>query len=179
MCTFLLQNGALWDICQMHCGICGIGLLKHLSFCDHHYCCGKRWPLGYLQTQWCIGYCMFTGPVCEQLTHCPLGDGSGNFKFTNFQTHIKDRYIEHCLRNYPQVNATGPVWWLVNIVLVNSNKLLPIPMLTQIYVGIWPPQGRTELTEHSIWWFFGQISSTLFSRAFKAGLRNRCSKVTI
>ena len=27
MCTFLLQNGALWDICLMHCGICTIGLL--------------------------------------------------------------------------------------------------------------------------------------------------------
>ena len=24
VCTFLLQNGALWDICPMHCGICGI-----------------------------------------------------------------------------------------------------------------------------------------------------------
>ena len=22
MCTFLLQSGALWDICLMHCGIC-------------------------------------------------------------------------------------------------------------------------------------------------------------
>ena len=22
VCTFLLQNGALWDICLMHCGIC-------------------------------------------------------------------------------------------------------------------------------------------------------------
>ena len=27
MCTFLLQNGALWDICVMHCGICEKGLL--------------------------------------------------------------------------------------------------------------------------------------------------------
>ena len=27
MCTFLLQNGALWDVCLMHCGICEIGLL--------------------------------------------------------------------------------------------------------------------------------------------------------
>ena len=35
MCTFLLQNGALWygalwDICQMHCGIFEIGLLDLL-----------------------------------------------------------------------------------------------------------------------------------------------------
>ena len=26
MCTFLLQNGALWDICLIHCGISSIGL---------------------------------------------------------------------------------------------------------------------------------------------------------
>ena len=25
--TFLLQNGTLWDICLMHCGICEMGLL--------------------------------------------------------------------------------------------------------------------------------------------------------
>ena len=25
MCTFLLQNDALWDICLMHCGICEMG----------------------------------------------------------------------------------------------------------------------------------------------------------
>ena len=29
MCTFLLQNGALWDICPMHCGICEMGLWLH------------------------------------------------------------------------------------------------------------------------------------------------------
>ena len=26
VCTFLLQNGALWDVCQMHCGICEMSL---------------------------------------------------------------------------------------------------------------------------------------------------------
>ena len=26
-CTFLLRNGALWDICLMHCGICEIPLV--------------------------------------------------------------------------------------------------------------------------------------------------------
>ena len=26
MRTFLLQSGALWDICLMHCGICEMGL---------------------------------------------------------------------------------------------------------------------------------------------------------
>ena len=28
MCTFLLQNVALWDMTQMHSGICEMGLLK-------------------------------------------------------------------------------------------------------------------------------------------------------
>ena len=27
VCTFLLQNGALWYICMIHCGICEMGLL--------------------------------------------------------------------------------------------------------------------------------------------------------
>ena len=27
MCTFLLQNSALWDMTQMHSGICEMGLL--------------------------------------------------------------------------------------------------------------------------------------------------------
>ena len=27
MCTFLLWNGASWDICLMHCGICEVDLL--------------------------------------------------------------------------------------------------------------------------------------------------------
>ena len=30
--TFLLQNGALWDMCLMHCGICGVGLLLYLPY---------------------------------------------------------------------------------------------------------------------------------------------------
>ena len=34
MCTFLLQNVALWDICLMHCGICEMGLF----YCE---CLGK------------------------------------------------------------------------------------------------------------------------------------------
>ena len=28
MCTFLLQNVVLWDICLMHGGICEMGLLR-------------------------------------------------------------------------------------------------------------------------------------------------------
>ena len=32
VCTFLLQNGALWDVCLMHCGICEMGLWWALSY---------------------------------------------------------------------------------------------------------------------------------------------------
>ena len=28
MCTFLLQNDALWDMGPMHCGVCATGLLE-------------------------------------------------------------------------------------------------------------------------------------------------------
>ena len=31
VCTFLLQNDALWDIYLMHCGICEMGLLHCVS----------------------------------------------------------------------------------------------------------------------------------------------------
>ena len=31
MCTFLLQNGALWEMGVVHCGICTTGLLQHSS----------------------------------------------------------------------------------------------------------------------------------------------------
>ena len=44
--------------------------------------------------------------------------------------------------NCPRVNATRPGWWLINIgsgdrLVSSSNKPLPKPMLTQIYVTIW------------------------------------------
>ena len=30
MCTFLLQNGASWDVILVHCGICATGLLVYI-----------------------------------------------------------------------------------------------------------------------------------------------------
>ena len=39
MCIFLLQNGALWDICFMHCSICEIT----------HYCARGKYP-GHVNT---------------------------------------------------------------------------------------------------------------------------------
>ena len=35
MCTFLLQNGALWDMRLVHCGICGVGTC---IFNRQHWC---------------------------------------------------------------------------------------------------------------------------------------------
>ena len=32
VCRFLLQNGVLWDICLMHCGICEMGLWQSHSW---------------------------------------------------------------------------------------------------------------------------------------------------
>ena len=38
MCTFLLQNGVLWDVGLVHCGICATGLLE--GFWGHRYRAG-------------------------------------------------------------------------------------------------------------------------------------------
>ena len=32
VCTFLLQNGALWDVCLTHCGICEMGPLVIMAW---------------------------------------------------------------------------------------------------------------------------------------------------
>ena len=47
------------------------------------------------------------GERCESLTWVD--------EIILFQTHIKDRYLEHLTWNCPQMNATGPHWWLGNI----------------------------------------------------------------
>ena len=44
MCTFLLQNDALWDLGLAHCRICAIGLSENL------YCISKEEP-----TKICLG----------------------------------------------------------------------------------------------------------------------------
>ena len=59
-----------------------------------------------------------------------------------FQSYVKDWYLEHLLWKFSQVNATRPYWRLVNILSGNSlvlwsNKPLPEPILTHIYVTIW------------------------------------------
>ena len=46
------------------------------------------------------------------------GRCSCNLKLPNwFQTHIKDRYLEHLQWNCPQMSTTRPNWWLVNILV--------------------------------------------------------------
>ena len=38
MCKFLLQNGVLWDICLMHCGICEMGSLYiYMKKCHYDF----------------------------------------------------------------------------------------------------------------------------------------------
>ena len=56
--------------------------------------------------------------------------------------HMKERYLEHVLRNCPHVNATRPHWWSINIasgngLVLSGNKPLPEPMLNQISEVIW------------------------------------------
>ena len=41
LCTFLLQNGALWVMGQVHCGICMTGLLL---CCMQHINFNSMWP---------------------------------------------------------------------------------------------------------------------------------------
>ena len=75
------------------------------------------------------------------LTHFPR-EISMKFQIRIFQTNFSDWWLGYLLWNCPQMNATGPYWWCVNIGSVNDlvpsgNKPSPEPMLTQIYVAIW------------------------------------------
>ena len=47
VCIFLLQSGALWDICQIHCGICEMSLLQWVSM--KHWNQAKYLRLVYLK----------------------------------------------------------------------------------------------------------------------------------
>ena len=55
---------------------------------------------------------------------------------SHFQTHIKDRFIEHFPWNYPLVNATRPCWRLVNIGL--GNGLVPSGKTSHYPNQCWP-----------------------------------------
>ena len=62
---------------------------------------------------------------------------------SQFQTHLKDTNLKCFLYNCPEVNATGPTWWLVNIetggdgLVLSGSKATLGPILTKIYVAIW------------------------------------------
>ena len=66
------------------------------------------------------------------LTHRPLREL--NNILGNFQANYSDWWLRYFLQNYPQMNVTGPCWWLVSIGSGNGsvpsdNKPLPEPML--------------------------------------------------
>ena len=80
------------------------------------------------------------------LTHWSLGDLNEildiKLHICNFQTDFSYRWLRHLLWNCPHMNVNGLHWWLVNIssgngLVPSSNKPLPEPMLTQIFVAIW------------------------------------------
>ena len=79
-------------------------------------------------------------------------------------------HLQQFMLNYPQLIASGPRWWCVNIVSGNSlvrsgNKPLPEPMLTQIISphGVTRPQwvnvknvknlSALHCQHHVCWWF--------------------------
>ena len=59
--TFLLQNGALWDSCLMHCGICEMGL-----FIPHEICT-------MFIVLWFYGYLESPSNLCDLITHILQG----------------------------------------------------------------------------------------------------------
>ena len=79
--------------------------------------------------------------VLSELTHWLLWDAAVILN-ENFQTHIKDRYLENFPWNCFQLHATRLHWKLVSIgsgngLVPSGNKPLPEWMLTQIYVTLW------------------------------------------
>ena len=121
------------------------GVLKLHSF----LCCGKVWfseGVVFIFVT-CLYYSAVLIPVRFEsdillvtslsslklsLTHRSLGD------FNNFN----EQWLRYLSRHCPQMNATRPYWWQVNIgsgkgLVPSGNKPLPEPMLTQIYVAKW------------------------------------------
>ena len=85
------------------------------------------------------------------LTHWPLEDVVE--VLNQFQTGIKDRYLEHFLWNHSQLNATRSHWYLVNIgsgngLVLSGNKPLPEPMLTDLYCHM-TSLGHNELNQYT------------------------------
>ena len=68
MCRFLLQNGALWDMAEMHSGICEMSLLRCMLWtkfastsCEiaqqwmpQNICDDDKWKLVQVMAWWCL-----------------------------------------------------------------------------------------------------------------------------
>ena len=74
-----------------------------------------HWPglKHYLNQCWLVYRCIYVSLGLNELTHWPQRDATVIWNL-QFQTPIKDRYLEHFLWYCPQVNATRPHWWVVN-----------------------------------------------------------------
>ena len=104
----------------------------------------------------------FTDP--RSLTHWSPGDVAVILNWY-FQTHTNDRYVEHILFNWPQVNATRTLWRLVSfgsghhgLVLSGKTPLLPEPMSTKFYDAVWRHQATISLR-----WLISDIAPSKFS----------------
>ena len=74
------------------------------------------------------------------LPHWSLGDGV--ILKWNLQTYVTELVHECFLGNWSQVSTREDLSWEVNFgwgndLVLLSNKTLPVPVLTQIYVTIW------------------------------------------
>ena len=63
-------------------------------------------------------------------------------KISDFQGKISDWWLGHPVSSCPHMNGNGPYRWKVNTgsgngLVASGNKLLPEPMLIQIYIAIW------------------------------------------
>ena len=77
----------------------------------------------------------------DTLTHWPFGNADVILNL-QFQTYIKDNYLENLMWNCSQVDATRPHWWWLNIgsgngLVLSGTKPLPEPMLAKFYDAIW------------------------------------------
>ena len=126
----------------------GLNVLTHCGLLMHIYAPHIRVVI-YFLTLWVIivlcngsssGWCQAITCTNEGVSihwtlgikYWPLGDVAVILNYW-FQTHIKDRYLEHFLWNCPQLNAASPHSWLVNIGLGNSL----VPWDTKFCKTVW------------------------------------------
>ena len=98
-CVFLLQNDALWNICQMHWGICEMGLVMlsiktSTCYVPYQLTCHNS---GYPVSKSYMGSCARIGPLAHQR---PTGWGrlsiSEKGHFTLSPSYLQ-RYIKICV----------------------------------------------------------------------------------